>query len=142
MRPRGIRLLVVRDFPGKTCKILIRARKRQYLWIIFLGLDKRGKSAFNFYRKNVAEKTGSRSHLNTSHVKRRVDFKKFETEEVLSVGDPRNRPTIFGKYKNSRNNPSNDYSSAFTTATEFHPKIPKSQLNMPENIRKHSNLIK
>ena len=64
-----------------------------------------------------------------------------------------NRPTIFGKlgdYNGSRNF-NNGYSSAIThsrygspdsTSQSFGPRIPMSQKNVPDNIKKHSLLIK
>ena len=107
----------------------------------FLGLDRRGNSAFNFYKKSIAQKNnspGTRNHLNTSHVKRRVNFHSFEeAEKYLKVGNPRNRPTIFarpgGDYNGAPqiNGPS-DYEDSHnaspysTTSTSMVPRIPKS----------------
>lgn len=115
----------------------------------YLGIDKRGKSAFNFYRKSIAQKQDS-SRNNTSHVSKRVNFKQFDIEKYTQVGEPKNRPTIFAKlgdYNGLRNFNDSDYTqsrngSPESTAQDFAPRVPKSQKNVPENIRKHSLLIK
>jgi hypothetical protein len=59
------------------------------------------------------------------------------------VGQPLNRPTIFTKLGdyNGKNAPENEASKETVSPMNeinFYPRVPKSQLNVPENIRKHS----